>query len=121
MGQEIPQNYGKLVFGFPLTSEVDFDPALGLVHGLLAESFHQREESAKDDQPMQNHMNSHEDVQDALCRERNLTVNGNNNLPHQEVQGLQKKNLHMMISQSKKQHRHMNKLILHKMIPWMKR
>ena len=121
MGQEIPQNYGKLVFGFPLTSEVDFDPALELVHGLLAESSHQRQESAKDDQPMQNHMNSHQDVQDALCRERNLTVNGNNSLPHQEVQGLQKKNLHMMISQSKKQHRHMNKLILHKMIPWMKR
>ena len=54
MGQEIPQNYGKLVFGFPATSEVDFDPALESVHGLLAESSLQREESAQDDQPMQN-------------------------------------------------------------------
>ena len=54
MGQEIPQNYGKLALGFPLTSEVDFDPALESVHGLLAESFQQREESAQDDQPMQN-------------------------------------------------------------------
>ena len=48
MGQEIPQNYGKLVFGFPLTSEVDFDPALESVHGLSAESSLQREEFAQD-------------------------------------------------------------------------
>ena len=53
MGQEIPQNYGKLVFGLPLASEVDFDPKLESVHGLLAEGSHEREESAQDDQPMQ--------------------------------------------------------------------
>jgi len=46
----------------------------------------------------------------------NLTVNGNNNVPHQEVQSLQKmslkkkknlhkKNLHQMINQSKRRHR----------------
>ena len=52
MGQEIPQNYGKLVFGFPLASEVDFDPAQESVHGLLAEGSQEREESAQDNQPM---------------------------------------------------------------------
>ena len=51
-GQEIPQNCGKFVFRFPLTSKVDVDPALESVHGLLAENSHQREESAQDDQPM---------------------------------------------------------------------
>ena len=54
MGQEIPPNYGKLVLGFPLTSEVDFDPALGSVHGLLSDASQQREESEQNDQPMQN-------------------------------------------------------------------
>ena len=53
MGQEIPQNYGKLVFGFPLTLEVDFDPANESVHGLLAGSSQEREAPAQDDQPMQ--------------------------------------------------------------------
>ena len=52
MGQEIPQNYGKLVFGFPLTLEVDFDPANESVHGLLAGSSQEREAPAQDDQPM---------------------------------------------------------------------
>ena len=86
MGQEIPPNYGKLVFCFPLTTEVDFDPTLEALHGLLSESshHHQREESEQTDQPMQIHMNSHPGAQDALSRERNLPVNGNNNFPHQE-------------------------------------
>ena len=54
MGQEIPQNYGKLVFGFPLTTEVDFDPTLGSVHGLLSEGSQKREELEQNDQLMQN-------------------------------------------------------------------
>ena len=54
MGQEIPQNYGKLVFGFPLTTEVDFDPTLESVHGLLSEGSQQREELEQNDQLMQN-------------------------------------------------------------------
>ena len=54
MGQEIPPNYEKLVFGFPLTTEVDFDPTLESVHGLLSEGSQQREESEQNDQPMQN-------------------------------------------------------------------
>ena len=37
MGQKIPQNYGKLVFGFPLTSEVD---SQFMVCCLLSESSH---------------------------------------------------------------------------------
>ena len=53
MGQEIPPNDGKLVFGFPLTSEVDFDPGLESVHGLLLEGSQQREESEQNDQHMQ--------------------------------------------------------------------
>ena len=43
-------------------------------------------------------MNSHQDVQDAFSRERNPPVNGNNNVPHQVIQSLQKKTLHKMIS-----------------------
>ena len=54
MGQEIPQNYGKLVFGLPLAREADFDPTLESVHGLLSEGFQQREESEQNDQPMEN-------------------------------------------------------------------
>jgi hypothetical protein len=50
MGQKIPQNYGKLVFGFPLTSEVD---SQFMVCCLLSESSHRREESERNDQPMQ--------------------------------------------------------------------
>ena len=37
MGQQIPQNYGKLVFCIPLATEADFDPTLESVHRLLAE------------------------------------------------------------------------------------
>ena len=66
-------------------------------------------------------MNSHQDVQDAFSRERNLPVNGNSNVPHQVVQSLQKKNLHKMISLNKRQHPLMNKLTILKMIPWVKR
>ena len=54
MGQEIPQNYGKLVFGLPLAREADFDPTLESVHGLLSEGSQQREESEQNDQPMEN-------------------------------------------------------------------
>ena len=32
MGQQIPQNYGRLVFGTPLDKEADFDPSLEIIH-----------------------------------------------------------------------------------------
>ena len=53
MGQDVPQNYGKLVFGYPLALQVDFDPTLESVHGLLAEGSQEREreESATVNQP----------------------------------------------------------------------
>ena len=37
MGQEIPTNYGKLVFGTPVVKKADFDPATKSIHGLLSE------------------------------------------------------------------------------------
>jgi hypothetical protein len=72
-------------------------------------------------------MNSHQDDQDAPCRERNLTVNGSNNAPHQEVQSLQKMSLskmiklhkmnhHQVTNRSKRPHQHMLT-----MTPWVKR
>jgi hypothetical protein len=36
MGQEIPQNYGKLVFGIPLARKAEFDPKSESIHGLLS-------------------------------------------------------------------------------------
>jgi hypothetical protein len=54
MGQEIPQNYGRLVFGLPLARKADFDPPLESVHALLSEGSHQREESEQNDSPMEN-------------------------------------------------------------------
>ena len=54
MGQEIPQNYGRLVFGLPLAREADFDPKNESIHALISEGSQQREESEKDDQPMGN-------------------------------------------------------------------
>ena len=54
MGQEISPNYGKLVFGFPLQTEVDFDPTIESGHGLAAGSSLQREEPAPKSPPMQN-------------------------------------------------------------------
>ena len=38
MGQQVPPNYGKLVFGTPLCNETDFDPAMDSVYGTVAES-----------------------------------------------------------------------------------
>ena len=119
MGQKIPQNYGKLVFGFPLTSEVD---SQFMVCCLLSESSHRREESERNDQPMQKPYEQPSRRAGRFReRERNLPANGNNNVPHQAVQSLQKKNLHKMISLNKRQHLLMHKLILHKIIPWVKR
>ena len=43
MGQEILQNYGKLLFGLPLSTREDFDPSSESIHGLLSGSSHQRE------------------------------------------------------------------------------
>ena len=51
MGQDIPKNYGKLVFGYPLTLEADFDPLRESVHGLVAQGSQEREDSAQNDQP----------------------------------------------------------------------
>ena len=49
MGQEIPGNYGKLVFGTPLAKKADFDPTTESIHGLLSEGSQQREESEQND------------------------------------------------------------------------
>jgi len=38
MGQEVPSNYGRLVFGTPLDKEEDFDPILDSIYGATAES-----------------------------------------------------------------------------------
>ena len=51
MGQKIPQNYGRLVFGLPLAREAEFDPKNESIHGLVSQ---QREESERDDQPIEN-------------------------------------------------------------------
>ena len=54
MGQQVPQNYGRLVFGTPLCKEEDFDPILDSIYGATAESSHEREASAQSDEPMKN-------------------------------------------------------------------
>ena len=54
MGQKVPTNYGKLVFGIPLAKECDFDPTTDSIHGLTAESSTQREASAQSHEPMRN-------------------------------------------------------------------
>ena len=51
MGQNIPRNYGTLVFAQPLSTPDAFDPAHESIHGLLSGSSHQREEPANDDEP----------------------------------------------------------------------
>eukprot|EP00435_Cladocopium_sp_Y103_P025756 s3538_g6.t1 len=37
MGQQVPDNYGRLVFGTPLPLKENFDPAAESIHGLIAE------------------------------------------------------------------------------------
>ena len=54
MGQEVPPNYGRLVFGTPLDKEDEFDPASDSVFGVTAESSHEREASAPSNAPMRN-------------------------------------------------------------------
>ena len=55
MGQQVPQNYGKLVFGTPLCNENDFDPLMDSIYGAAADRSHEREASAQDDdEPMRN-------------------------------------------------------------------
>ena len=55
MGQDVPQNYGRLVFGTPLCNENDFDPLVESIYGAAAERSHEREASAQDDDvPMRN-------------------------------------------------------------------
>ena len=54
MGQQVPQNYGRLVFGTPLCNENDFDPVMDSIYGAAAEGFQESEGSAQDDAPMSN-------------------------------------------------------------------
>ena len=55
MGQQVPQNYGKWVFGTPLSNENDFDPIMDSIFGAAAERSQEREASAQDDdEPMRN-------------------------------------------------------------------
>ena len=44
----------KLVFGTLLDKECDFDPTLNSIHGVTAESSHEREASAPSNEPMKN-------------------------------------------------------------------
>ena len=83
MGQEVPANCGKLVFGTPLVKKVGFDPAAESIHGLLSEGPQNREESEPADQPMSNPYDEpsrrdmlREQIQEALKAERNLLING---------------------------------------------
>ena len=52
MGQNIPRNYGMLVFAQPLSTPDAFDPSNESIHGLLSGSSHQREEPSNDDEPV---------------------------------------------------------------------
>ena len=54
MGQEVPQNYGRWVFGTPLDKEDEFDPTLDSIFGVTAGSSHEREASAQSNEPMRN-------------------------------------------------------------------
>ena len=54
MGQQVPLNYRRRVFGTPLDKEDDFDPLLGSIYGATAESSHKREASAPSSEPMKN-------------------------------------------------------------------
>ena len=70
MGQQVPQNYGRLVFGTPLCNENDFDPIVESIYGRerevsaaegsrerevsAAEGSQEREVSAQADEPMEN-------------------------------------------------------------------
>ena len=54
MGQQVPQNYGRLVFGTPLCNENDFDPVVDSIYGAAAEGSQEREGSAQADETMEN-------------------------------------------------------------------
>ena len=54
MGQQVPQNYGRLVFGTPLCNEKDFDPIVDSIYDAAAESSREREASAPVDETMEN-------------------------------------------------------------------
>ena len=54
MGQQVPQNYGRWVFGAPLCNERDFDPIVESIYGVAAESSQEREASAQVDETMEN-------------------------------------------------------------------
>ena len=54
MGQQVPQNYGRLVFGKPLCNENDFDPVVDSIYGAAAEGSQEREGSAQADETMEN-------------------------------------------------------------------
>ena len=101
MGQEFPQNYGKLVFGLPLSTREEFDPSSESIHGLLSGGSHQREEPEEEDEPMDDPYtrpsrhstargSSHRERnlhQEALNRERNLETDGGRIIDHhQEAQ-----------------------------------
>ena len=55
MGQAIPPNYGKLVFGLPLSTREDVDPSFESIHGLLSGGSRQREDPEEEDEPMSDH------------------------------------------------------------------
>ena len=59
MGQQVPQNYGRLVFGTPLCNEKDFDPIVDSIYGAAAEGSQERERRLM--KPWKTHMNNHQE------------------------------------------------------------
>ena len=91
MGQDIPPNYGKLVFGENSLQEVQIlIPNLNLFMVCYQKTFKRKRKLNKMMSPWGTHMNSLQDIQQnqgALKRERNLGINGgNDNVLHQVVQ-----------------------------------
>ena len=52
MGQATLSNYGKLLFGLPLSTRDHFDPSSESIHGLLSGSSWQKKAPEEDDEPM---------------------------------------------------------------------
>jgi len=123
MGQQVPQNYGRLVFGTPLCKEDDFDPLLDSIYGAAAESSHEREASAQSDELMKNpYEQPSKRRRRSQDRERNLKIHGSNNAPHQEVQNLHNMiHFQMILSKMLKTINKRNHQSMSKMIPWVKK
>ena len=73
MGQATPENYVKLIFGNPLSTEETFDPKEESVMNILAEGSLQRERNLKM-LTCKEALHRERNLQEALHRERNLIL-----------------------------------------------